>query len=225
MFTSINTTEKLYYKILKQIQARILDGSIRPGEKLPPERQMAVALNVSRPALKQALSILEAMNIIECRQGDGNYVLPFHNKLFNPILLDFYTSQGTYDDILEVRYMLEVQSCKILTKKITDEQLHSLYDITEKMKGVDALETRIELNNQFHSTLINYVGNPLISAFYNNILELIKLQIAGTDGSAFYTSHKKIVDQLATRDINAVSTIMSSHFSNKFPNYQYYEQE
>lgn len=223
LFTSIESNEKLYYKILKQIQSRILDSSLSPGDKLPPERQMATSLGVSRPALKQALSILEAMNIIECRQGDGNYILPFHNKLFNPILLDFFSSQGTYEDILEVRYMIEVQTSKILAQKITNEQLHTLYDIVEQMKGVDLLESRIQLNNLFHSTLIHFSGNPLLTGFYDNMLDLISMQIAYTDGKRFYNSHFEIVKSLESRDPNAVAHIMSQHFSNKFPNYPYYE--
>lgn len=222
MFTSIETHEKLYNKILKQIQARILDNSLAPGDKLPPERQMATTLGVSRPALKQALSILEAMNIIECRQGDGNYILPYHNKLFNPILLDFYSSQGTFEDILEVRYMIEVQTSKILAKKITNSQIENLNNIVVQMKDVNEVQARIKLNNLFHSTLIRYAGNPLITAFYDNILDLIGMQIGSTDGTRFYKSHQEIVDQLALHDSIGTSMVMSQHFSNKFPNYQYY---
>lgn len=222
MFTEIESSEKLYHKILKQIQDRILDNTLSPGEKLPPERQLATSLGVSRPALKQALSILEAMNIIECRQGDGNYILPFHNKLFNPILLDFYSSQGTMEDLLEVRYMMEVQTSKILAQKITDQQIQDLYKIVEQMTGVDAVDERVVLNNIFHSTLMHFAGNPLITAFYDSILDLIDMQTAITDGVHFYTSHLEIVEKLETRNPSAVVEIMSQHFSNKFPNYEYY---
>ena len=81
----------------------------------------------------------------------------------------------------------------------------------------------MELNNLFHSTLIRYAGNPLITAFYDNILELIGMQIATTDGLRFYKSHLEIVDTLSLREPLAVAAVMSQHFSNKFPNYEYYD--
>lgn len=222
LFTSIESNEKLYYKILKQIQSKFFDGSLSSGDKLPPERQMAISLGVSRPALKQALSILEAMNIIECRQGDGNYILPFPNKLLNPIISDFYSQQGTLDDILEVRYILEVQTSKILAQKLTDGQINELYVIVEEMKDVYNLQDRILLNNKFHSTMMNFCENPLIIAFYNSILDLIGMQISMTDGNNFQLSHKAIVDALKMGNPNEIELVMSNHFINKFPNYQYY---
>ena len=222
MFTTIESNEKLYYKILKQIQSKIFDGSLSSGDKLPPERQMAMSLGVSRPALKQALSILESMNIIECRQGDGNYILPFQKKILNPIIKDFYSKQGTLEDVLEVRYILEVQTSKILAQKITENQINELYTIVEEMKTVHELQDRILLNNKFHSTMMNFCGNPLIIAFYNSIVELIGMQISMTDGKNFQLSHMAIVDALKMGNPNEIELVMSNHFINKFPNYQYY---
>lgn len=225
MFTTIEPNEKLSHKILRQITQLIKDGELKPGEKLPPERQLAEALKVSRPALKQTISMLEGMGIVESRQGDGNYILPYHDKIFNPIVLSFYAAHGNMDDILEVRYILEVQNAKIAALKRTDEQLQNLDKLVLRMEGPKTLEERILLNSQFHLELIKIGGNPLIINFYESIIDLIGEQIMSTDGSNFYSSHKKIVQMIRDKDSKGAEKIMLDHFKAKFPNYKYYADE
>lgn len=222
MFTPINTKDKLYKKVLSQLQELIIDGTLKGGDKLPPERHMAESLGVSRPALKQALSILEALNIVECRQGDGNYILPLTDKLFNPIVLQFYMEKGRTDDILEVRYILEVQTAKLVSLKATPAQLVELDRILERMKDWKTLNDRILLNNEFHSSLIRMGGNPLLTSLYNSILDLIAFQIHNTDGSNFHDSHKRIVEAIRNKNPEEAARCMKQHFSAKFPNYEYY---
>jgi Transcriptional regulators len=123
---------------------------LKPGDKLPPERQLAETLGVSRPALRQALSILEAQNIIDCRQGDGNYVLPLSQNLFNPVVMGFYMNQGKGENILEFRYILEVNIIRLVTLKISEEQILELDQIVGRMENFQTLEIRKELNNTFH---------------------------------------------------------------------------
>lgn len=226
MFTSIKPADKLYSKILKQIQEQIIHGGLMPGDKLPAERQMAESLGCSRPALKQALSILEAMEILECRQGDGNYILPFQNKIFNPIILNFHARKGSMEDILEVRYMLEVQVIKLLARKATAHDLKPLEEIVEQMKDVKtgsaSIEERVALNNAFHSTMIHLDNNPILTAFYDSILDLVGIHITSTNGENFYISHKNILDSIKGGDPMKAAEMMMQHFTTKFPNYEYY---
>ena len=225
MFTEIEPNEKISDKILKQITQLIKDGELKPGEKLPPERKLAETLGVGRPALKQTISILEAMGIVESRQGDGNYILPYQNKIFNPIVLSFYAAHGNMEDILEVRYILEVQNAKIAALKRTDEQLEILDKLILCMEGPKTLEERIFLNSKFHLELIKIGGNPLIISFYESIIDLVAEQIMSTDGKNFYSSHKKIVQTIRERDSKSAGKTMLNHFKAKFPNYKYYADD
>lgn len=222
MFTEIQPNEKISNKILKQITQLIKDGELKPGEKLPPERQLAQIMGVSRPALKQTISMLEAMGIVECRQGDGNYILPYQDKIFNPIILSFYAAHGNMDDILEVRLILEVQNVKIVAHKRTEEQLAVLYEIVSRMEGPKTLEERVLLNNEFHHELIKISGNPLIINFFGSIIDLIGEQITTTDGSNFYSSHKEILQMIRDKNSSGAAKKMINHFLVKFPNFKYY---
>jgi len=224
MFTEIESNEKISNKILKQITQLIKDGELKPGEKLPPERQLAKMMGVSRPALRQTISMLEAMGIVESRQGDGNYILPYQNKIFNPIILSFYAAHGNMDDILEVRYILEVQNVKIVARKRTEEQLAVLDEIISRMECPKTLEERVLLNNEFHHELIKISGNPLLINFYGSIIDLIGEQISTTDGSNFYSSHKDILQMIRDKNSDGATKKMLNHFFVKFPNFKYYAE-
>ena len=109
MFQPIESNVSVYKKIAAQIQDMIERGELKKGDRLPPERQLAEMLQVGRPALKQAISALEMMGVIRSRQGDGNYVASDSVELLNPLAVRSYLDHKNGDDILEFRYIMEVQ--------------------------------------------------------------------------------------------------------------------
>lgn len=224
MFEQIEGNEKIYKKVMNQIQNLILDGELKVGEKLPPERQLAEELNVSRPVIKQAISALEVIGIIESRHGDGNYITSESGDLFNTTAINFYLNKGNDIDILEFRYILEVKFAGMAALKATDQQLDDMEEILEKMKCVANKQERLELNNSFHREIIKISGNLLIINFYDSILDLIIKHISFTDGIGFYINHLAIFEAIKNRDPQLAARNMAKHFTDKFPNYNYYDQ-
>lgn len=224
MFEQIEGNEKIYKKVMNQIQNLILNGNLVVGEKLPPERQLAEELNVSRPVIKQAISALEAVGIVDSRHGDGNYIVSNTGDLFNTTAINFYLNKGNDIDILEFRYILEVKFAGMAALKATDEQLNEMEMILEKMKHVSSKQERLELNNEFHREIIKISGNLLIINIYDSILDLIIKHLSFTDGIRFYNSHLAIFEAIKNRDPQLAARNMAKHFTDKFPNYEYYDQ-
>ena len=222
MFVSIEGNQKYCQKIMKQIQDLVLTGELKKGDKLPPERKLSEMLGVGRPTLKQAISALEAMGIVESVHGGGNYISGNIDNIFNPFTLKYYLSEGNEEDILEFRYILEVQFAKLATLKITDSDIFELEAIVEQMKVVTNKKKRLEINYSFHLEIAKIAGNSLITSMYESIMDLIIQQTIETDGENFYQSHKDIVEAIKSKKPQLVAKIMSNHFSVKFPNYKYY---
>ena len=226
MFQPIENNLSIYKRIVLQIQEMIRSGELKKGDRLPPERQLAEMLQVGRPAVKQAISALEAMGIVTCLQGNGNYITSDLGNVFSPIVMQFYLDNGNLDDILEFRYILEVQTASLAALKITDEQVKEFAELLREMKEAsekeNAIETRKKYNGLFHSFIIDLCGNHFISSVYQNIMELIADQIGFTDGVNFYESHEIIYEAIVTHNPIAAAKNMSEHFKNKFPDYQYY---
>ena len=227
MFQPIESNVAVYKKIVVQIQDMILKGELKKGDRLPPERQLAETLGVGRPALKQAISALEVLGIIRSRQGNGNYITADTMEVFNPLAIRFYLDSNSSDDILEFRYIMEVQMASLAAIKITDEQLSDFQalmdEIKENTNEETPLETRQRYNNLFHMRIVEICGNRLMISIFNSILSLIADQIRFTDGVRFYESHLKIFDAIKAGDPKGAAYYMAEHFENKFPYYRYYK--
>ena len=209
---------------MKQIQDLILEGHLKKGDKLPPERQLAETLGVGRPTLKQSLSALEALGIIESKHGGGNYVSSDMSNVFNPFTLKYYLTEGKQNDITEFRYILEVQLAKLAALKATEDDIKKLDEIVSKMESVKSSDERLILNFKFHLELASINENTLIKSVYESIIDLVLLQTSITDGVHFYESHKEIVDAIKSGDSKLAGELMSKHFEVKFPNYEYYDK-
>ena len=226
MFQPIEGNVSVYKKVVTQIQNMIVSGELKKGDRLPPERQLAEMLNVGRPALKQALSALEVLGIIRSRQGDGNYITSDSVDVLNPLAIRFYLDNGNSDDVLEFRYIMEVQMASLAAMKITEEQIAEFQELMDSMKREirdgEALEKRTFYNNLFHYRIVSICDNHLVKSIYASIMDLISDQISQTDGMHFYESHLKIFEAIKARKPREAAYYMAEHFQNKFPNYQYY---
>lgn len=227
MFQPIESNVSVYKKIAAQIQDMIERGELKKGDRLPPERQLAEMLQVGRPALKQAISALEMVGVIRSRQGDGNYITSDGVDVLNPLAIRSYLDRKNGDDILEFRYIMEVQMAALAAVKITEDQLAEFQELMDAMKretgeGAD-LTKRKFFNNLFHYRIVELCDNQLIRSIYSSMMDLISDHINYTDGKNFYISHLKIFEAIKAGDSAEAARCMAEHFQNKFPNYQYYQ--
>ena len=227
MFQPIESNVSVYKKIAAQIQDMIERGELKKGDRLPPERQLAEMLQVGRPALKQAISALEMMGVIRSRQGDGNYVASDSVELLNPLAVRSYLDHKNGDDILEFRYIMEVQMAALAAVKITREQLAEFQELMDAMRreteaGADMAKRKF-YNNLFHYQIVELCDNKLIESIYSSMMGLISDHISYTDGKDFYKSHLRIFEAIKAGNSAGAARCMAEHFQNKFPNYQYYQ--
>jgi GntR family transcriptional regulator, transcriptional repressor for pyruvate dehydrogenase complex len=113
-------------KIVDSILEMIREGQLSPGDKLPPERDLASMMKVGRPALREALRGLALMNVVEIRHGQGTYVTSLEANLLTEHLdLVFSLDDHTFLDLLDARKVLEVGLVMLAAERITDEKLTS----------------------------------------------------------------------------------------------------
>ena len=224
MFQPIESKEQVYKKVMYQIQEMIMSGKLKKGDRLPPERQLSEMLNVGRSALKQAISALEVLGIVTCKQGDGNYITSDTIEIFSPLAIRFYLENGNENNILEFRYLMEVQLASLAAVKILPEQIVEFGKIVEEMKFITSIEDRQKYNNIFHLYIVNICDNMLITSIYESIMAIIADQISTTDGKNFYESHNLIYTAIKNGCPDEAAFYMATHFRNKFPNYLHYNK-
>ncbi len=136
---------KLSDVIEQQLEFLILEGTLRPGEKLPPERELAKQFDVSRPSLREAIQRLEAKGLLLRRQGGGTFVQNnLWQSLSDPLVELLSTHPESQFDLLETRHALEGVAAYYAALRGTDEDLarisdcHQAIELAQQSGDLDA---------------------------------------------------------------------------------------
>jgi len=217
--------KKLSEEIVNQIKELISRGDLKPGQRIPSERELAAFLGVSRPSVREAIMVLEAMGFLESRQGGGTYVRsladvtiadPLANmvKMRDPRMLHALT---------EVRIGLETWSAYLAAKRADAaeiERLRELYAIMEEQAASGGWDAEIDF--QFHLTITAASHNTLQVHVIDTIQALFKATIA-VALTEFYTKegyvelllnhHREILEAIADRDPERARDKMMTHLT------------
>ncbi|GAA1984029.1 FadR/GntR family transcriptional regulator [Kitasatospora viridis] len=150
---------------IEKIKEMIVSGTLSPGARLPNEADLSEQLGLSRSSLREAVRALTAMRILVAKQGDGTYV----SGLEPHLLLEAMTfaadvSHGhTARQLLQVRRLLEPQAAALAAGLLSGDQLAALRTILDRSEQAATIEEFIELDVEFHRTIADAVGNPVLS--------------------------------------------------------------
>jgi len=205
MFTPIKNT-KVYEQVIDQIKEMIKDGTLKKGDKLPSERDLVEQLGVSRASIREALRVLEIIGLLDCRQGEGNFIKNnFDNGLFEPLSVMFMLNESKPEEIFELRKVIEVETAALAAKRITEEELEELYKLIEEMKNSESEDDRTKIDKKFHYTIAYASRNFLILNILNTISTLMDSFIKNAreeilkkhyDNDIINSQHKSICDAL-----------------------------
>ncbi|MBU3129355.1 MULTISPECIES: FadR/GntR family transcriptional regulator [Clostridium] len=210
MFSPIKNT-KVYEQVIAQIKDMIDKGILKKGDKLPSERNLVQQLMVSRASIREALRALEVIGLIECRQGEGNYIkTSFQDNLFEPLSIMFMLEGSDPEAIWELRKIMEVEAAGLASKRITCEQLSQLKEITEKFMNCGDENINAEIDKQFHYKIAECSGNVLIFNILKTVSTLVDHFIV--DARKLILAHKENKDILFNQH-NEIYLSMEKHSS------------
>lgn len=227
MFSPIKNT-KVYEQVMDQIKGMIDNGVLKKGDKLPSERDLVEELQVSRASIREALRALEVIGLIECRQGEGNFIKSsFQDNLFEPLSI-MYMLEGTNPgDILELRKIMEVEAAGLAAKRITDDQLAQLKEIMERFEKCMDEEMNAMIDKELHYKIAECSGNVLIFNILRTVSLLVddfikgarKLIIADQENKKMLLSqHKEIYLAIEMHSSVSARKAMRQHldYTNKY---------
>lgn len=222
MFTPIKNT-KVYEQVVDQIKQMIIDGTLKKGDKLPTERELSEALQVSRASVREAIKALEVIGLLESKQGAGNYIKEnFEQILFEPLSMMFMLEGSTPMEIVEIREALELQTVVSAARNIKADELKYIKDLINKLKECEDEETSIVYDKEFHYAIAKASRNVLIMNVLNVISDLIdeiikdsrkKILSEKTNRVKLNTQHELIYIGLRDKDANRAYEAMKGHFN------------
>lgn len=220
MFRPIKNT-KVYEQVIDQIKDMINQGTLNKGDKLPSERDLVEQLQVSRASIREALRALEVIGLIECRQGEGNFIKSsFQDNLFEPLSIMFMLEGINPENILEFRKILEVEASGLAAKNITGEQLIELKEIMERFEECEIEEINASIDKEFHYKIAEFSGNALIYNILRSVSILLddfikdtrKLIITNKENKKdLFSQHKKIYLAIEEHVSEAARKAMQEH--------------
>lgn len=156
-------TSKISDEVYKQLVSLISNGQLKPGEKLPSEREMASDLGISRQSIREALYRAEIVGLIEVRQGEGSFVLSsLRESLKPPLLVLLEEEAGRIFEFLEVRKLIEGWCAEKAATEATSEDLGEMEGILEKMERIVPTDAGWEgLDVEFHLSIARTTHNVI----------------------------------------------------------------
>jgi DNA-binding FadR family transcriptional regulator len=210
--------------VVQGIRDLIVEGRLRPGDRLPVEKDLAEALGVSRNPLREGVRALSAMGVLETRRGDGTYVTTLDSSLLLApmgFVVDLHDRSGAHH-LHAVRRILETEAAGQAARCIGPDELAAADQIlgrieAELANGEPDHEAIIDGDIAFHLVVAKAAGNPVLAALIEALggrtsRDRLWRSISqhGAD-EATHTEHRSILAALAARDSDRARTYMSAH--------------
>ena len=223
MFRKI-AQEKTADATVRQIEELILDGILRPGDKLPAERELSAELDISRPILRDALKALEDRNLIRTRHGEGTYVADVIGTVFEPPMIDLVRRhQRALFDYLEFRRDVEALAAGYAAERATGPDRMILGQVFEAMlaaheAGDPEAESRIDV--EFHSAIMEAAHNVVLMHMMRSCYQLMaqavfhnreRLYSNAAWRDKLVTQHRKIYEAIMERNARSAARAATEH--------------
>ena len=172
-----STVTRVSDTVAGELETRILEGSLKPGDRLPSERDLAVELGVSRPSLREAIQKLASKGLLTTRHGGGTFVT---DRLDAPFVDPWSEMLSQHpmlqSDLLEFRHMLESQAAYLAAERATEadlERLGAAYEALESVYASNDLGACIDTDVAFHQVIAEAAHNVLIGHMTASLLRVI----------------------------------------------------
>lgn len=183
-------TKKIYEEIVEQIRQLVQDGELEPGDKLLSERELSDRLKVSRASVREALSALEIMGLIEVRPGGGTFIRQTNvDSIIGPMALILSMEKDTVMELLEVRQVLETEAAGLAAERAEEDEIAELRAALQQMHQ-DLLQGVLgeEADHKFHFAVANATHNSILMRLMNTISDTMR-QTLKTSRQRLYASH------------------------------------
>ncbi len=198
----------------KQLLSFIHNNNLKPGDTLPREEELAIHLNVSRNIVREGISRLKALNLVESRKRKGlvmkaPQVFSGLQKLAEVDLLP----KEDLNDLNELRYALEIGLCDFIYNRKTPEKLAQLRNFAD---CIAPYKYTIEQEIDFHSCLVSIAGNRQVIQFRDIVVKIFSGKIVRNPGNLknIPSTHLEICDTLENGTVEEFRSIMHQHFVN-----------
>jgi DNA-binding FadR family transcriptional regulator len=206
---------------IEKIKAMIVSGTLRPGDRLPKEADLAADLGLSRSSLREAVKALSLVNILDVRRGDGTYVTSLQPPLLleaMSFIVDFHRDASILE-FLQVRRILEPEATALAAERISDEEIGALGALLDSLGKAPGVEELVANDLEFHRRIAACSGNSVLCSLLDSLsgpTARARVWRGLTQTGAVQRTlaeHRAILDALASRDPEVAKSWSTVHIA------------
>ncbi|PKM49971.1 MAG: FadR family transcriptional regulator [Firmicutes bacterium HGW-Firmicutes-7] len=219
-------------KIVDSITNAIINGELKPGDKIPTETELCESMGVGRNSVREAIKILDAYGVLHIKRAEGTFVnKEYNSKMLYPILYGIILQQDSANQIIELRKVIDIGILQIVISKLTKEKLkpivNALKELENEIYSPEATARKIfEADVKFHSEIVFVTENVMLESIGYYVDKITRqsrmhaidqiLELKAED--KFLELHKNLVKLLVDKEAKSVSNIVEDH-------YQFWQKE
>ena len=209
---------KLSVQISRQLIEAIVSGRYKPGDQLPPERDLALMFEASRVVVREALVALLAKGVLSTRQGSGTTVnAPEQWNTLDPVIIMLRDGDNTFDQLQEVRRIIEPEVCALAAERITQEEIEALRPQSE-LQLDDTIEQHVDHDVSFHMAIARATKNPVLQIVMSSINDILRESrrrsyVMPGQAAAAREWHERIYAAIEAHDVAGARQAMVEHMN------------
>ncbi|WP_420176224.1 FadR/GntR family transcriptional regulator [Luteococcus sp. OSA5] len=225
-----DSPKRAFETVLQHIESLILKGRLRVGDRLPAERDLALQLHVSRPAIREAIRTLEAQGVLASRVGSGansgTHVINERSQALGRLLrLQVALSQFPLDEVVTTRIALERSSVQMAAQYREPEALAHINDLLDQMDAEVEIEHFNALDTEFHIALAQSSHNSLVADLTQAVRESLRAPILRAEREMndwpslrrrLAAEHRAITESIEAGNANEAADRMEQHIRTSY---------
>lgn len=214
--------KKSYLKVSDYIGEKISNGELKLGDRLPPERELAKNLDISRNSIREGLRILENIGVVKSQHGAGNFISAEFEETIADVMSYMFILKGMDDKkITEFRYAIEWEAVNLITGKLSTKSKEELAYYLNKLEESESEKEAVIYDKKIHYLLIDLTNNDYMKTSYQALTKIMNLYIPRLRGKiilgmkgdkALSGAHRMIVEGVIEGDLKKSIEGLNSHF-------------
>ena len=226
-FMSVSLAHKsVVERITDQITNAIINGELKPGDKIPTEVELCESFGVGRNSVREAIKILEAYGVLEIRRADGTYIRQeYDDKMLYPILYGIILQKDSKKQIVELRKVIDIGIFQEAMNRMTKDDFRELEEELTKMeekihKESPSPQEMFEADVKFHSIIVGILENRLLESIGYYVDKITKSsRIVANEyilnhghQKDFIALHRDIIEMFREKKVEKIHEIIEKHY-------------
>lgn len=213
--------------VIDVITAAIINGELKPGDKLPTEMELSRNLGVARNSVREAIKILEAYGVVYIKRADGTFVCDTYNgKMLDPMLYGIILQKDSWQDFIKLRTVMDIGTLfVVLHQENVQEKLSKLKELIEKMKEIcsgqtPSVDAMMEADEQFHKSIAEIADNEQLVNITDYITRItipsrkrtIEKILEKKESENFIELHNQLLKVIEEKQFDQIEKAVLGHY-------------